>query len=134
MTEQQKKVNGTAIISISAVLGLLGIIAWSDARMNAIVQPMNQRIDTQYLQIGELKDELRRFSDRERDSNKSLAMMMERFKEVETQFKLFQQVNVTKFTELERRISKGEIDGNPRHDERIKNLERVNGIGTEKKK
>lgn len=118
----EKKNNGA---TVGAIVGLLALIAG----VYAMVQPMHQRIDHANTRLLEFKTELRRIFDREREDSQGIATMNERFKEVETQFRLFQEVNATKFQELERRVFQTEIDGNPRHDERIKNLERLNGIG-----
>lgn len=122
----EKKSNGPAIAAM--VGSLVALLAVGGSIVSAMVTPMNQRIDTQNEQLREFKIELRRVFDRERADSEALATMNERFKEVETQFRLFQEVNATKFSDLDRRLTHAEIDGNPRHDERIKNLERANGI------
>ncbi len=115
--------NGSVVVG-AGVAGVATVLAL----VTAMVQPMNQRVDTQNAYISELKEEISRMQDRERLTSQVMATMSEARKEVETQFRLFQQVNGAKFVELERRVTKSETDGNPRHDERIKNLERVNGF------
>ncbi len=125
-----EKRNNGATAAVGAVLGLLALIAG----VYAMVQPMNQRIDFVDQQMEKLEIRLVKSLERHIETAshpqaaRDLATMSERFKEVETQFRSLREVQLTKFQELNRRVTKSETDGNPRHDERIKNLERINGI------
>lgn len=129
MDNNKPRSNGS-MAAISAVLGLFAVIGG----VYAMVQPMNQRIDHVTEQMQKLEDRLIKGLDTHMAGKshpgaaEDLATMSERFKEVETQFRGIKDIQATRFTEIERRLTETETDGNPRHDERIKNLERVNGI------
>ena len=63
--------------------------------------------------------------DRERIATRDLATISEHFKEIEVQFKNNEKLREQQISEILRRLDKQELDGNPRHDERIKVLERL---------
>lgn len=126
MANKTRNGNGS-LVAIVAVTGLLGIVAG----VYAMVQPMNQRIDhlTQYVERSENRVTRTVFEHTSLhshpDAAREMAQISERFKEVETQFRGLRELMTVRIAEMERRIERQEIDGNPRHDERIQTLERI---------
>ena len=127
MAEDEKHhrngLNGMGQMALG-VVGLMAVIAG----VYAMVAPMNQQIVFQNQKIAGLEATMLRMEERERAGEVDIAKQNERFKEVETQFDAAKDLTASQMQALEQRVTRQEADGNPRHDERIKNLEaRVDG-------
>lgn len=104
--------------------GALGICVLFAAIIAAVVSPQNQLITSNSEDIRDLKAVLLSDEERTRQVVERLAAMMERFKEVETQFKGERELRTAREEGFVRRLELLESGGNPRHDERINSLEK----------
>ena len=113
--------NGSGMNGIGVIVGLLAIVA----AVYSMVEPMNLRITQLSDLLGAARSDMRADDEREREDARSFSAMDERFKEVETQFRALRDLSELKDSELARRLELVEMFGNPRHDERLKVLERL---------
>ena len=117
--------NGSLAPTLTVLAGICAVVAG----VYAMVEPMGQRIDFVQKGISEIRLALGKDDEREMDDVHSFSAVLERFKEVETQFRWLKEVTDVRLEHLEERAARlsdwKDAHGNDSQWERIRALERA---------
>lgn len=117
--------NGGIGSTLTVLAGICAVVAG----VYAMVEPMGQRIDFVQKDLTEIRLALAKDDEREMDDVHSFSAVLERFKEVETQFRWLKEVTDVRLAHLEERMSQmsswKDAHGNDSQWERIRALERA---------
>ena len=117
--------NGKRNGYIAAAVAVLAVVGGIYSMVQSQVQPQRQSIEFMERQHADLVRRIEALDQREREAERSLSAIRVQFVEVETQFDAAEALNIQRFLAVEANVSRMDAVGNPRHDERIKNLEEM---------
>lgn len=103
--------------SLTVVVGLFAIIAG----VYSMMEPMGLRVSSLSDDLKDIRTAMAEDDIRERENNRDLAAMQERFKEVKTQFTGLRELINVRITQLEKDRDKGQV-WRADHDLRVRGL------------